>query len=166
MKNSTLLIRSLLVIVLVAGGAHLVTYASQNKPQTSNATYKNNTEFSSENRTINDETDFIIGKWIVKYNEEDFEGAIVYDIRKEGTKFNAYTYEYQDTKGHGEKAEQTKTLVLKSFDGYTGKGIYTINYEGEKYEVACDVNMIDDTTFKLSYTYYGYSDVETWKKLK
>jgi len=31
--------------------------------------------------------------------------------------------------------------------------------------VPCQIDMVDENTFKLSYDYYGYSDVETWKRL-
>lgn len=162
MKNSTLLFRSLLVIVLVAGGAHLVTYASQNNsssiPKTTNS--------SNENTISNYETDYIVGKWKVTYNSKEFNGAIVYDIQKEGNTFNAYTHEYQDEKGYGEKAKKTKILIIKSFDGYKGKGEYKIEYEGETYNVACTIDMVDENTFKLSYESYGYSDVETWKRVQ
>ena len=162
MKNSTLIFRSLMVIILLAGGAHLVTYAAQNN----SSIVPNTTNSSEENIVPNYETDYIVGKWIVKYNSKEFKGAIVYDIQKEGNTFNAYTYEYQDEKGYGEKAEKTKTLIIKSFDGYKGKGEYKIEYEGETYDVECNIDMVDENTFKLSYEYYGYGDVETWKRVQ
>ncbi|WP_298511625.1 hypothetical protein [uncultured Kordia sp.] len=162
MKNSTLLFRSLLVIILLAGGAHLVTYAAQNKDSITT----NEVIPDTENTAPNYETDYIVGKWIVNYNSDDYKGAIVYDIKKEGNKFNAYTYEYQDEKGYGEKAEKTKTLTINSFDGYKGKGTYKIEYEGETYDVQCNIDMVDENSFKLSYDYYGYGDVETWKRFK
>jgi hypothetical protein len=102
----------------------------------------------------------------VTYDSKEFKGAIVYDIRKEGKKFNAYTYEYQDLEGNGEKAEKVKTLIIESFDGYKGKGIYKVDYEGETYEIACNIDMKDENTLLLSYESYGYSDVETWKRVQ
>ncbi|WP_298420398.1 hypothetical protein [uncultured Kordia sp.] len=167
MKNSTLLFRSLLVIVFIAGGAHLVTYASQNSPQNFNS-YDDTTSVNSAEKTsqytINNETDYIVGKWIVKYNEKEFKGSILYEIQKEGNKFNAYTVSYLDKVGHSEKAKKTKTLSITSFDGYKGKGIYEIEYEGEIYDVDCTIDMVDENTFQLSYNYYEYNGFETWKK--
>ncbi|MEM6720718.1 MAG: hypothetical protein AAF611_15420 [Bacteroidota bacterium] len=162
MKNSTLVFRSLLVIVFFAGSAHLVTYAAQNQ----NAITTNHTNASTQNTVPNLETDYIIGKWKVTYNTKEFRGAIVYDIKKEGNNFTAYTHEYQDQDGYAETAKKTKTLIIESFDGYKGKGIYKLEYEGEMYEVACTIDMVDENTFKLSYESYGYSDVETWKRVK
>jgi len=158
MKNSTLLFRSVLVIILVAGSAHFVTYASQNKNSITNPTI--------ENTVPNAETDYIIGKWKVSYDTKEFKGSVVYDIKKEGNTFNAYTYEYQDENGYGEPAEKTKTVSIESFDGHTGKGVYKVQYEGETYDVACTIDMVDKNTFTLSYESYGYSDTETWKRVQ
>ncbi|WP_420573872.1 hypothetical protein [Kordia sp.] len=162
MKNSTLLFRSLLIIILLAGGAHLFTYAAQNN----NSIKVNETNSSTENTLPNNETDYIIGKWSVQYKEKEFNGAIIYDIKKEGNKFNAYTHAYQDAQGNSEKAKKSKILIIKSFDGYKGKGIYKIEYQEEIYDVACQIDMLDENTFKLSYEAYGYSDVETWKRVQ
>ena len=172
MKNSTLIFRSLAVIIFIAGSAHLISYASQN----TNYNYQepirfdkidktnNEVEIQSTNKKINPEINYIVGKWKVTYNTDDFKGAIVYDIKKQGNIFNAYTYQYQDKNGNSLKAENSKTLTIKKFDGYKGKGIYEIEYEKQKYQVECEIDMVDENTFKLSYDYYGYSDVETWKR--
>lgn len=155
MKNSTLLFRSLFFIILIASSAHLVTYASQNNTEKLN---------SLEENKEKSKTDYIIGSWKFKYNSTDFNGAVIYEIKKEKGFFNAYIFEYQDENGNSQKAKNVKTLVIKSFDGYKGKGQYMITYKGEKYDVDCNIDMLDENTFKLNYDYYGYSDVETWKK--
>lgn len=160
MKNSTLVFRSLAVIILLAGTAQLATYASQKTSYNSTV----NTEGKTEVSTENPETDFIVGKWKVNYNSKDFKGAVVYNIKKEGKLFNAYRTVYQDENGYEEKTTPQKTLIIKSFDGYKGKGVYKIDYEGKTYDVACVIDMVDESTFKLSYDYYGYGDTETWKR--
>ncbi|TYA71393.1 hypothetical protein [Seonamhaeicola marinus] len=176
MKNSTLVFRSLAVIIFIAGTAHLVGYTSQSHDLNyrNNGTYEtplnNREKLSSEENNANtvsleySETDYIIGKWKVNYNSDDFKGAIIYSLKKEGDIYNAYSYEYQDEKGYAEKAENVKTLTIKTFDGYKGKGIYRFEYEGEQHQVDCSIDMVDENTFKLSYDYYGYADVETWKR--
>ena len=173
MKNSTLVFRSLAVIIFIAGIAHLVSYASQKNDldygyeeltdsnQKLNSSEGENPEEKTRN---NPQTDYIVGKWKVAYNDEDFKGAIVYDIKKEGILFNAYTYQYQDENGYAKKGEGTKTLTIKNFDGNKGKGIYSIEYEQQQYEVDCQIDVINENTFKLSYDYYGFSDTETWKR--
>jgi len=167
MKNSTLLFRSLVIILFITGGAHLISYASGHLNPTNNDISKE--EYlenpSNKDKTASSlETDYIIGKWKVNYNTKDYSGAIIYDLKKEEGIYNAYTYEYQDAKSYREKAEGTKVLAIKNFDGYKGKGIYTIDYEGQQYQVDCAIDMMDENTFKLSYDYYGYSAIETWKK--
>ncbi|GGI57746.1 hypothetical protein [Winogradskyella haliclonae] len=171
MKDSTLLFRSLAAIIFITGIAHLASYASQKDDI--NYSYDESIDsnqkkiFPEEEKTKsnnNPDTDYIVGKWKVNYNVEDFNGAIFYNIKKEGEYFNAYTYEYQDKNGNSEKAIGLKTLVIKSFDGYQGKGVYSIEYEHQQYQVDCQIDMVDKNAFKLSYDYYGYSDVETWQR--
>ncbi len=183
MKSSTLLFKSLAIIIFIAGTAHLVNYLSlTSKSSESNLYWKEHASNSptseiensevvpssietEQDEFINYETDYIIGKWKVTYSSKDFDGVIVYDVKKESKAFHAYTYEYQDRNGNIEKAKKTKVLIIQKFDGYKGEGIYVISYEGKQYDVKCNIDMIDENTFKLSYEYYGYSDVETWKKI-
>lgn len=180
MKNSTLLFRSIAVIILLAGSAHLVSYAAQGTSyEAESIKIKENVEVSStsglpvkvneaqkELENYNEETDYIIGNWKVTCDSEDYKGVIVYTIKKEGKLFNGYTYQYEDKNGNSEKANLEKTLIIKSFDGYKGKGVYNIKYEGKTYDVPCDIDMVDENTFKLSYDYYGYGDIETWNRVK
>ncbi|WP_234859087.1 hypothetical protein [Aquimarina aquimarini] len=187
MKNYTLLFKSLAMIVLIAGTAHLFSFTAkknsidpiQEAPSLENPVTSDTPSVlletdpenkdsiiqnTSNNSQYNQETDYIIGKWKVAYNDKNFKGAIVYDLKKEGKIFNAYTYQYQDEHGNAEKAENIKTLTIKKFDGYQGKGIYKIEYEGKKYDIECQIDIVDENTFSLSYDYYGYSDIETWKR--
>lgn len=102
------------------------------------------------------------GKWKVTY--KSLNGSVVYHIKKEGKFYNAFTYEIKDENGYGEKVPAVKTLIIKSFDGKKGKGIYKIEFEGKKYDVPCKINLIDENSFQLSYDYYGYKDTEVWEK--
>lgn len=104
------------------------------------------------------------GKWKVTY--KSLNGSVVYNIKKEGKLYNAYTYEIQDENGYGQKMPSVKTLIIKSFDGKKGKGTYKVEFEGKKYDVPCKVNLVDKNTFQLSYDYYGYKDTEVWEKEK
>lgn len=160
MKNTTLLFRSLAVIIIITGAAHLVSFASQDVEYSSELS----PEEAPVSETYNEDTDYIVGNWRVAYNTDEFKGAIVYAIKKEGKVFKAYTAQYEDEQGNSEEAEAKKALVIKSFDGYKGKGIYYLEYENQTYDVKCEIDMVDENTFKLSYDYYGYADVETWKR--
>ncbi|MEC3907093.1 hypothetical protein VOI54_08680 [Tamlana sp. 2201CG12-4] len=174
MTNSTLLFRSLAIIIFIAGCAHLVSYTSKNKTAKSDIsveTVNSETHFQktehpsqSQKEVINQKSHDIIGTWKVNYNTADFEGAIVYEIKKENKRFNAYTIAYQDKDGNSQKAENTKVLKITTFDGYKGKGIYITTFEGKQYNIPCEITFSDKNSFDLSYDYYGYSDIETWKK--
>ncbi|MEM7086740.1 MAG: hypothetical protein AAF489_11190 [Bacteroidota bacterium] len=174
MKNSTLLFRSLFFVILIAGSAHLVTYASKTRANGANSIEnrvfletsleKNETGSRSEEKPTSSEKDDLTGTWKVNYNMEDFNGAILYKMKKEGGNYNAYIIEYQDEDGYGQEAENTKALTITSFDGYKGQGEYRVTYEGKTYNTDCTIEMVNMNVFKLSYDFYGYSDVETWKK--
>lgn len=189
MNNITLFFRSLIIITCLVGFAHFFSYTKpENKseivveksistdvPKTSVDTMisspkqveKINSPTSKQKAKpsgYNSDTDYIIGKWKVSYNSDEFTGAIIYDLKKEGNTFNAYTFQYEDENGHSQKAEGTKTLTIQEFDGYQGIGTYWLEYEGERYDVTCQIDMVDENTFKLSYDYHGYGDVETWKR--
>ena len=188
MKNSTLVFRSLGIIILLTGVAHLFTFATNNdnpfyqdkRPSITGIERSNDALENAEpdnypekdeslpiqenSSNYNEETDYIINKWKVTYNSSEFNGSIIYEIKKEGNVFNAYTYQYEDKNGNAQKAEGAKILIIKSFDGYKGKGIYKIEYEGERFDIDCQIDMVDENTFKLSYDYYGYNDIETWKR--
>ncbi len=178
MKNSTLLYRTLFLIILIAGSAHLVTYASHNNTEKSDAstkkpatTVENTISTEEKSNTIKEEvleveTNVIEGKWKVSYDSSELNGSIIYAIKKEANVFNAYTHTYEDENGYTQKAEGTKTLAITSFDGKKGVGNYSVQFEGESYTIACKIELLDDNTFTLSYDYYGYSDVETWKKVQ
>lgn len=150
MRKSTLLFRSLAVVLIIAGSAHLISsYASQDSsPMVTTQTKKD-----------------LIGKWKVKYDSPDFKGSVVHEIKKENDTYTAYAIKYSDASGKAQDFQRTKSLTIKSFDNKSGTGIYTLNYEGQKYEVDCTIEFTDENTLKLSYDYYGYSEVEIWKKL-
>ena len=169
MKNSIVVFRSLAILIVLAGTAHLISYASPKQGtkqaiEVSTDAYSNPKPSKEENSSEILETDYLEGNWKVNYSTEGFKGAVVYTIKKEGEAFHAFTYQYQDEQGNSEEADGAKTVTIKTFDGTTGKGVYTMEYKQEVYEIDCQIARVDENTFTLSYDYYGYSDVETWKR--
>lgn len=158
MKNSTLIIRSVLVIALLASSAHFITFSSQNKI---NKNENNETPKSKEATKIYN----LEGNWKVQYNTKEFKGAIIYNIIKKDEKYAAYIVEYQDKDGYSKKSKKEKMVSFSKIQQNKVKGIYKMMYEGKQYDVDCIITFIDDKTFQLSYDYYGYSDVETWKRI-
>lgn len=161
MNNSSLFFRSLAIIALLAGVAHWATSASR-KNDSKELVKQNDTSGKSEQYNAN--TDYIIGKWRVEHDNEDFKGGIVYEIKKEHGEFNAYTIAFLDERGNTTISENDKMLTIESFDGYRGDGVYVIEYEGGEYDVSCQIDMVNENSFQLSYYYHGYSDTETWKR--
>ncbi|OSY87436.1 hypothetical protein WH52_11200 [Tenacibaculum holothuriorum] len=175
MKTSNVIFKILGYFIILGGLALLIFYAlypseidweinsEKNDYPTEIYEYKEPQSKSNKPTTSNSKV-MLSGKWKVAY--KDLGGAMVYNIKKEGTIFNAYTYEVQDENGYGEKVSPLKTLIIKSFNKKNGKGIYKISYEGKKYDVPCKIKFLNKSTFELSYDYYGQSGVETWKKQK
>lgn len=104
----------------------------------------------------------LVGKWKVEY--KSLNGSLVYDIKKRGKIYNAFTYEVQDENGYGEKVPLVKTLIITYFNGKKGKGTYKVEFEGKRYDIPCKINLKDNNAFLLSYNYYGYKDTEVWKR--
>jgi hypothetical protein len=178
MSNSKLIIRSLIIIALLTATAHYFSgnYGST-KPDLPNKTEPTSTETDSLNDTLviahqrTDKKDIntsfvgkeIIGKWKVKWNDEYFNGAALYRIYKNENKVIGKSIRLYDENDQS-IADDTKIFSLKSFKGSKGKGIYSIKFEGEKYDVPVDLHLINPKTLKVSYDYYGYRGNETWKK--
>ncbi|MEO0731693.1 MAG: hypothetical protein AAFZ52_02580 [Bacteroidota bacterium] len=164
MTTTTLLFKSLLVVAILVGFAHLFARPLQAN-QTEVPKVAAAKEQAAKPQDDSSPTDYILGKWKVKYDSDEFTGAVIYDLKKEGDTFSAYTFRYEDERGDSQKAEGTKTLVIQDFDGDKGKGFYVLEHEGEKYEVPCQIAVVDENTFKVSYDYYGYGGTETWTRL-
>ncbi|MEM7187330.1 MAG: hypothetical protein AAF466_11790 [Bacteroidota bacterium] len=160
MKYTWLALKSALVIVVLAGAAHYFSSVAIEQPETT--TTEMVVPVSSE--TVEAETDFLEGLWKVRYRSTEFNGNVVFSIKKENDRYNAYMHQYEDEHGYSEEADGEKALEITQFDGAKGSGIYPFEYENEVYEIECDIKKVDENTFELSYDYYGYSDTETWKR--
>lgn len=189
MTNTTLIIRSSTVLLILTGVAHYFSTRDisvntkavisnieipadtlnkkvnelNNEETLTVSTESKQTKLNNVESNVNKETDYIIDKWKADYETEGYNGSVVYVIKKEKNKFNAYTYQYIQL-GESQVSEEVLTLEFESFDGYKGVGSYHINFENEWYDIPCQMDMVDENTFKLSYDYYGYSDIETWKR--
>ncbi|MCE7996087.1 MAG: hypothetical protein HEP71_29175 [Roseivirga sp.] len=162
MKNSTLLIRSLLIIAITAGIPHALAFYSPSDPKP--AVNTQSEELSVEPPTI--EQDTIQTIWLSKY-EVTFEGLqekAVYQIKKEGNSLKCYSIELIDALGN-RYPDSTLVMSQIELDEYTAKSNYKIEYEGNKYDVESYLVMNEAGDISLNYTYYEYSGKETWKRL-
>ncbi|UJH68750.1 hypothetical protein [Allomuricauda sp. SCSIO 65647] len=107
----------------------------------------------------------LAGKWEAEYEENNEKSYVTYEFRKENGKLTCYTTYIKDDKGHGEKHE---SLAIKdvTFEGGKGTGTFIFAHEGKNYEVRAKLKLSDGNTLTISYSAWGYSDSETWKRLK
>ncbi|NER11845.1 hypothetical protein GWK08_00175 [Leptobacterium flavescens] len=172
MKNSKLLFISILIIAVLAGTAHLFAgIESTGDTETpvfvpSPAIQEEEEQVQRQPETQQQKTNWELleGKWEVMYKSDDFTGSIVYRISKDKNSMNAYTVKYIDENGDSLNSEKL-VLIVKSFSGKSGKGTYKLEYEGKAYDIPCKVKMTDPNHFELSYSYYDYSDKETWTRI-
>ncbi|WP_422082382.1 hypothetical protein [Ulvibacterium sp.] len=107
----------------------------------------------------------LLGAWEAEYEEKNEKSYVTYEFRNENGKLNCYTTYIKDDKGHGEKHE---SLAIKdvTFKGREGNGKYKFTYEGKEYEVKAMLKLENSHTLRIRYSAWGYSDNETWKRLK
>lgn len=148
MSKLKLTLISLLIIVALAGTAHL--FANLNK-----TVHKVNKK---------EQLTELEGRWKVYYESEEFTGFVINEIRSESGSLKAYTVGYNDMKASAADSENP-ILIFDSFDGRNGTGTYITVYEGKTYELACKIHLKNASTLKVSYDYYGEGAVEIWNKL-
>ncbi|TMU55138.1 hypothetical protein [Flagellimonas algicola] len=107
----------------------------------------------------------LTGKWEAEYEENNEKIYVTYEFRNENGKHTCYTTYIKDDKGRGEEHE---SLALKDivFGGGKGTGKFIIDHKGKNYEVRANLKLRDDNTLIVSYSAWGYSDNETWIRLK
>ena len=107
----------------------------------------------------------LIGKWSAKYEENGEKMYMTQEFREENGKIICYTTYIKDSEDVGEAYE---SVVLQNieFKKNRGKGDYKYTYEGENYEVRAKLELEGNDTLKISYSAWGYSDTETWKRQK
>lgn len=89
------------------------------------------------------------------------EGSVIYELKIENEELIGYSIALFDVNG-ASIPDQTKVFKLKSFKNNLGKGLYFMEYEGENYEVPCQLKLEDGILY-VSYDYYGYKNIERWE---
>ncbi|BFP41420.1 hypothetical protein FGF1_22650 [Flavobacteriaceae bacterium GF1] len=105
------------------------------------------------------------GKWEAEYEENNEKSYVTYEFRNENGRPICYTTYIKDDKGRGAAHE---SLAIKdiTFEGGKGTGKFIFAHEGKNYEVRAHLTLRDSNTLVISYSAWGYSDSETWKRLK
>lgn len=162
MQNLKLLMISLGVIAILAGIPHLL--AGQSKPNQNKVTVEASPEPQEPPKVVKKENvDLILGKWKVSYNSEEFKGTAINEITESNGNLIGITVAFLDEYGNSQKANDT-ILEMAHKKSNIYKGVYQLDYEGERYKVPCKIQSLSQTQLQLSYDYYGYADTEIWNK--
>ena len=107
----------------------------------------------------------LAGRWEVEYEDPEFTGTVIYELREEEEGLRGYVVEISDEQGEWEP-DSTFVFSVTSFDGSKGKGSYQIEYEGKHYDVPCDIQLLPSDDLRVQYDYYGYTGDETWVRVE
>ncbi len=105
------------------------------------------------------------GRWRVNYDEPWFTGSLVYDLREEDDGIKGYLVEIVDENGRSMSANSL-IFELRRWDGAKGEGIYSMEYEGDRYEAECDIELQSTGRLRVLYSYYGHDGDETWTRVE
>lgn len=105
------------------------------------------------------------GRWRVEYDETWFTGSLVYDLREEDDGIKGYLVEIVDENGYSVSANSL-IFELRTWDGTKGEGIYSMEYEGDRYEAECDIELQSRGRLRVRYSYYGHDGDETWRRVE
>ncbi len=161
MKNSTLLLRSLLIVVTIAGIPHtLALYVSSTKE--SDIAEPQIPEIVTDE--VNEGWE---PYWVGKY-EVSFDGIkekAHYEIREKSDQYKCYSILLIDANGN---SFEDNAIVMEDIQitDSIAKAVYQIEYEGKKLKVDSQMKMDDEGNVTLSYNYYGYEGKENWKRLE
>ncbi|MEM7512496.1 MAG: hypothetical protein AAF388_16295 [Bacteroidota bacterium] len=174
MKHTKLALISMLIITVLAGVPHLFANYLESNDRNKTVLGEEN-EVPEEATLTEEEPDAkepqqasvyspLIGTWKASYESEEFTGEVLYQFRQEGSAIKAYSVKLTDENGDSME-DNTMAISINSFENQSGKGTYYMEYEGEKYEIACELRLQKSGKLVISYDYYGYTSTETWQKI-
>ena len=107
----------------------------------------------------------LLGKWASSFEWEGEQVHIQYEFRTVQGKLLCYSVQLADANGD---ALQDNTLVMTNIEFANGSGTatFTIKDEGETYEADATLKLTNSNTLQVDYSYYWYSDSETWKRIQ
>lgn len=121
--------------------------------------------FLSITRISSQSNDSLLGKWQTTYEENGEKAFVSYEFKNVDGRLKCYTFYIKDDKGEGTKYHSLamENIVLKEGNG---KAKYRYNEEGKKYVFDANLYLKNENTLQISYSYWGYSNTEIWKRLK
>ena len=154
MSSGKLLIRSLLIILVLAGVPHLFARLSKSS----------DSEHQSDQKQVIKNTEKLVGIWKLEYMLDEENTQLYYQL--ESNEKGGVTGFLLNSESSGEsiKSNSTKVFELTEFDGHTGKGMYSFQYRGYHYQIECQITLIDNKTLDVSYLLDGMKTNELWIK--
>ena len=122
-------------------------------------------QFEGAGRGVGIAGHVLAGRWRVEYDDPWFTGSLVYDLREEEDGLRGYLVEIVDENGQSE-SDNSLILELSNWDGTKGEGLYSIEYEGIRYEAECDIELGPAGELRVRYSYQGYDGDETWTRVE
>ncbi|MDY8136446.1 hypothetical protein [Aquimarina sp. 2201CG5-10] len=109
--------------------------------------------------------DTLIGKWETSYEEDGEKAYVTYEFKKVKEELKCYTLSIKNDKGEGGKYN---SLAMKNIILNNGKGKakYVYNEKGKNYVFDAKLNLKNENTLNISYSYWGYSNTEIWKRIE
>ena len=152
-------------IVLGLAGAAQLASSSHDAEAFDQAAAQTRLAFDAAGRGVSAADHVLDGRWRVRYDEPWFTGSVVYDLREEDDGIRGYLVEIVDAEGRL-FSDNSLILELRTWDGTRGQGLYSMEYEGERYEAECDIELQPAGRLRVRYRYYGYLGDELWMRVE
>jgi hypothetical protein len=107
----------------------------------------------------------LIGKWKSNFEMEGEKHEGIYEIKSVDGEIKAYSVQYKNSKNEIEKVSEVVLDKIK-LKNNQGEGRLITEYEGETYKIDSELELKDQKTLKIEFSYYGYSDKEVWIKIE
>ena len=105
------------------------------------------------------------GRWRVDYEDPWFAGRVVYDLREEDGTVRGYLVETTDETGRSFPGDSL-VFELRGWDGTSGKGLYSMDFEGERYQASCAIELQSADRLRVRYDFHGYRGDEIWVRME
>ena len=106
----------------------------------------------------------LAGRWRVKYDDPWFTGSLTYDLRPGAEGLRGYLVEIVDENGRT-PGDDSLIFELGNWNGTHGEGIYSMEYEGSRYEAECDLELQSTGELHVRYRYSGDPFSEVWTRV-
>ena len=101
------------------------------------------------------------GKWQSSYSEEMELAYLTYEFKEVDGELKAYTILIKDQQGNAHELNELTMDNIRLEDG-KGESKFYFEHEGETYEMDAELTLTNEHTLHIEYSFWGFSDSETW----